>query len=325
MQVKHTQEIDPLSSNRNLAEVLNLIGSYYTMDKDTYRARAFTTAAGKIADHPTAILSGSQAKRELTGIGESIESAIEEYLTTGIVKRLNDLESKFTESKRVIDYFRSFYGIGPVTAVKFYNQGFRTLDDIWFKGNLTDAQKIGVMWRDHIHVRIPRDEMNQIDKTIESILQPYGIKWTIAGSYRRQEASSGDIDLLVQSQPDLNMDGIISLLKPIIPDKLAQGERLFMGILRLDNDHYGHRIDIKLFPPESWPYALLYFTGSQKFNILMRQHAISMGLKLNEYGLYDANGVSSSAASEEEIFRRLKVKYLPPVKRITTIDNLEVL
>jgi DNA polymerase lambda len=316
-------DVDLLSRNKELADMLSLIASYYIMARDTYRAKAFSNAAAKIAEHPIAILSGAQARRELTGIGDSIETAIDEYITTGTIKRLQELEARFADRKATIDYFRSFYGIGPVTAVKFYNQGFRTLEDLWFKGNLTDAQKIGIMWREHIALRIPRDEMDLINAKIASILDPYAIKWSIAGSYRRAEPSSGDIDVLVESRPDLNMDGLISLLQPILPAKLAQGPTKYMGIVRIDEQHNGHRIDIRLIDPVSFAAALLYFTGSQRFNILMRQRAIELGYTLNEYGLYDKQGIPQPVTSEEDIFRLLRVKYIPPVERTKTIPALE--
>jgi len=316
-------DVNPLSQNKELADVLNLISNYYIMARDTYRAKAFGNAAVKIADYPTAILSGAQARRDIPGIGESIETAINEFIATGTVTRLQELEGKFGDRKATIDYFRSFYGIGPVTAVKLYNQGFRTLDDIWFKGNLSEATKIAIQWREHLALRIPREEMSLFDAKIASLLDPYGIVWVITGSYRRGEPSSGDIDILVESRPDLNMNGLVTLLQPIIVATLAQGEKLFMGIARLNDEYNGHRIDIKLIDHDSFPFALLHFTGSQRFNILLRSRAIELGMSLNEYGLYGARGGQYNAGSEEDIFRLLRVRYIPPEARTKTIPALE--
>lgn len=316
-------DADLLDHNKRLAEVLSLIGNYYTMAGDTYRAKSFDNASTKIAQYPFAILSGSEAIKLFSGIGPSIGAVIDEYLTTGHVGRLQELEKQFQDRAAIIDYFRSFYGIGPVTAVKFYNLGFRTLEDIWLKGNLTNAQKTGILWRDHLNLRISRDEMDLIRDKIGSILNPYGIKWEIAGSYRRQEPSSGDIDILVEQRDDFNMEGLLQLLKPLLPAALAQGTTKFMGIIRLDEQHNGHRIDIRLINNNSYPFALLYFTGSQRFNILMRQKAIELGLRLNEYGLYDNKGELITANSEEEIFHILRLKYIPPIERTKTIVSLQ--
>ena len=314
-------DVDPLAQNKELADILALIGSYYTIARDTYRARAFNTASTKIAAHPYVILSGSQARTQLTGIGESIESAIDEYINTGTVSRLQTLQAQFPDRKETIDFFRSFYGIGPATAVKLYNQGLRTLEDLWFKGNLTNAQRTGIMWREHIGIPIPRAEMDLINEKIGSILNPYGIKWSIAGSYRREEPSSNDIDLLVEARPDLNMDGLINLLQSILPATLAQGPTKFMGMIHIDKDHNAHRIDIRLIEGKSYPAALMYFTGSQRFNILMRQRAIDLGMTLNEYGLFRGN-VALPVTSEGDIFTHLRVVYLEPRDRTRNLNAL---
>lgn len=46
------------------------------------------------------------------------------------------------------------------------------------------------------------------------------------------------------------------------------------------------RIDIRYVDRESYPAALLYFTGSKTFNVFMRSEAIKKQYILNEYGLF---------------------------------------
>jgi hypothetical protein len=62
-----------------------------------------------------------------------------------------------------------------------------------------------------------------------------------------------------------------------------------MGICRYGKLPF-RRLDILLTPPEEYGYALLYFTGSQKFNILVRQHALTLGYTLNEHRLMAIEG-----------------------------------
>lgn len=96
-----------------------------------------------------------------------------------------------------------------------------------------------------------------------------------------------------------------------------------MGIFRISDQYNGHRIDIRLVDPNSYAAALMYFTGSQRFNILMRQRAIDMGVTLNEYGLYYNDGrPPPTIRSEGDIFRQLRVEYLDPVNRTKTIATL---
>lgn len=314
---------DLLSTNKDLVDILKLISNYYVMSDDNYRAKSFATASYGISNYEQKIRSGKHARSVIKGVGESIADVIDEYINTGTVKRLNELETKFSEQKQTIDYFKSFYGIGPVTAIKYYNQGFRTLSDLWTKADLTDAQKIGILWRDHLNERISRNKMDIINNKISSILDPKGIRWTIAGSYRRQEESSGDVDVLVEEKNDLSMYDLVDLMKEILPATLAQGPTKYMGVIRLSEEYLGHRIDIRLINKDSYGAALMYFTGSQQFNILMRRRALQFGLTLNEYGLYDSKNKQQPVNTEKDIFDILHVKYLQPVDRTKTIAELE--
>ena len=74
------------------------------------------------------------------------------------------------------------------------------------------------------------------------------------------------------------------------------------------------RIDIRYVPYKSYYSALLYFTGSGEFNRNMRTVAISLGYKLNEYGLYK-NGKKIKVKSEKDIFNELGMEYVDPSKR----------
>src|SRR5262249_40637937 len=66
---------------------------------------------------------------------------------------------------------------------------------------------------------------------------------------------------------------------------------------------------------KNWGAAMHYFTGSKAHNIRMRERAIKFGFKLNEYGLFDANDTSVGGQTEEEIFEKLSLSYIPPVLR----------
>jgi DNA polymerase/3'-5' exonuclease PolX len=64
--------------------------------------------------------------------------------------------------------------------------------------------------------------------------------------------------------------------------------------------------------PESYPFTLLYFTGSGEFNKKMRIIAKKKGYKLSEYGLFDKNNHIIKVSSERDIFKTLDMEYLQP-------------
>jgi len=61
---------------------------------------------------------------------------------------------------------------------------------------------------------------------------------------------------------------------------------------------------------------MIYFTGSKAHNIRIREMAVRKGLKLNEYGLYEAkSGDLIVAETEEVVYERLGLPWIPPTLR----------
>lgn len=52
--------------------------------------------------------------------------------------------------------FEEVWGIGPATALKLYEKGHRTLDELKNEESLTYAQRVGLKYIDDIKTRIPR-------------------------------------------------------------------------------------------------------------------------------------------------------------------------
>src|SRR6185295_19693388 len=91
---------------------------------------------------------------------------------------------------------------------------------------------------------------------------------------------------------------------PTIEAVLAQGGT--KASVRLEDDL---QVDLRVIEPGSWGAAMHYFTGSKAHNIRMRERAIKLGLKLNEYGLFDANDKFVAGLTEEGIFEKLGLLY----------------
>ncbi len=320
----YEQFLEKLDQNKNIANILNEIGLYYEIENDTYRKKSFLDGAVIVNNYSEEITSGNDIIN-IRGIGKSISEAIDEYLTTGKVQRLEDLRIKHMKQKEAFDYFQSFYGIGSVRASELVKAGYTTLSQLWDNKDkvLTKAQQDGIFWRNHINVRIPREEMDIINNDISTLFKDYNFNWVMAGSYRRQEESSGDIDILIENNGEITMDLIYELLSPYIPTVLTKGPIRLAGIFRLSDEYYGHRIDILIVEPENWPFALLHFTGSGRFNTLMSDRAKSFGWKSSVYSLLDEKGLNIPANNEKDIFDALKVKYLEPIQRTKTLSHLD--
>lgn len=60
---------------------------------------------------------------------------------------------------QTISLFGEVWGVGPATALKLYDKGHRTLDDLRNDDSLTNAQKLGLKYFDDIRQRVPRHEV----------------------------------------------------------------------------------------------------------------------------------------------------------------------
>jgi len=141
-------------------------------------------------------------------------------------------------------------------------------------------------------------------------------KVTPAGSLRRGRETVGDLDILVTGKACIEAEPrqkiIEHLLRfPGLMDIIAQGENKVS--FRHRN---GMQVDVRLLPPESFGAAMQYFTGSKAHNVALRQRALKMGFTLNEYSLARiADGKAVARKTEEEIYAKLKLDFIPPELR----------
>jgi len=173
---------------------------------------------------------------------------------------------------------------------------------------------------------------------------------TPAGSLRRGKETVGDLDLLVTLAPghtkQKEVDAIAEhILKfPGIDQTLAHGENKVSFTLQ-----DGLQVDVRLLEKENFGAALLYFTGSKEHNVALRGRANDMGMTLNEYelatlggedvekegkgkaksgpgkpGPYKEEEVEAkkgrrvAGRTEEEIYTKLKMEFVPPELRENT-------
>ena len=174
---------------------------------------------------------------------------------------------------------------------------------------------------------------------------------TPAGSLRRGKETIGDLDLLVTMAPghtkQKEVDALAEhILKfPGIDQTLAHGENKVSFTLE-----DGLQVDVRMLEKENFGAALLYFTGSKEHNVALRGRANEMGWTLNEYelavleesgelrvasgekrdktksaGRQDAGatretkgGKRVAGRTEEEIYAKLKMEFVPPELRENT-------
>lgn len=318
------EEEDLLSENKELIDIFNELGALYTLEGDTYRAKTFFHASEVVSQMEERVTTTDQMEG-IAGIGPSTIEVVDIFLRTGMVPRLEELRSKISSEKEsVLELFSSVWGFGMVTALDYYKQGYRTLEDLKKAPTLTSAQKVGLLHYDDLQRRIPRAEIDEVKKIISEALKDLPLTWMIAGSYARLEPDSGDVDILVRRDDGVSLGEIVKRLKDIslLIDDLANGVRKYMGVARLSPIHHAFQVDIRVFNKENWVTAKLYNVGSSSFNVLFRQRALEKGLSLNEYNLTTLDGTPLPVETEEDVFKYLSVPYLEPWERVRGMTRL---
>jgi DNA polymerase (family 10) len=129
------------------------------------------------------------------------------------------------------------------------------------------------------------------------------------GSLRRGCETCGDLDILAAGGPPGLMHAFTeyTLVERVIAHGDTKSSVLLWG---------GFQADLRLVPRDSLGAALQYFTGSKSHNIALRDRAIGLGLKLNEYGLFRIADDARLAGDEEDgIYEALGLMPVPPELR----------
>tara|TARA_B100001769_G_scaffold195119_1_gene155548 strand:+ start:35189 stop:38242 length:3054 start_codon:yes stop_codon:yes gene_type:complete len=308
--------------NGELINILNEIESILSKKGDNFRAKWYRQASDSIILYDNDISSVDDLKN-VPKIGKNITNKLEEYINTGKILMLEK------ERKDPINVLTRVYGIGPKKATEFVNMGITSIKDLNNNSEkLTNAMKAGLKYYDDIEKRIPRNEIdsyNDVFSKIFSKVTPSNSSFEIVGSYRRKALTSGDIDLIITNKDNDKktfsnfIDALIQ--NKIIVEVLSRGNSKCLTITKLDNKP-ARRVDLLYAPPDEYPFAILYFTGSKIFNTLQRERAVNMGYTLNEHGLYHIhNGkkttkIEKQFKTEQDIFKYLGMKYLEPSDRI---------
>ena len=272
--------------------------------------------------------------RGLEGIGTKITAKIAEILSTGGLRAAERMKER--TDLGAFEILTSIHGIGPVKARELIGAGITTVAGLRAAARadrdlLTEAQTLGLKYYEDGILRIPRAEMERHEATLLEAL-PAPLFGKIVGSYRREAESSGDVDMLV-SYPETMSDkdaqalfrGFVGELEGsgYIEAKLAGGGKKWMGYVRLPGGAgtgaHARRLDLLLTPPDEFAYALLYFTGSDKFNVAFRRWCLDRGYSLNEHTLTPVTAGKPAPPpmkTERDIFRWAGLKFVQPSLRL---------
>jgi DNA polymerase (family 10) len=324
--------------NREVARILRETAQLLEIDGAMIgRYRSYERVAELLSSLPESIedVARDRAKlMDLPGIGDGMADHIQEILKTGQYSLRTKLLKKYPET---ILHLLDLQSLGP-KKVAFLWKTFKAgtveqVEKLAREGKLRDFAGFGEKSEENIlkaievykksagrfHIDVAAEEAQKLVSHIQAFGKPIEAV-TPAGSLRRGKETVGDLDLLVTiSAGKYTPKSVESIAQhilqfPEIDQKLAHGENKVSFLLKS-----GMQVDVRILEKESFGAALLYFTGSKEHNVALRGRANKMGFTLNEYALATLKGERPVArATEEEIYAKLGLDYIPPELRENT-------
>jgi DNA polymerase beta len=309
-----------------------------------FRIKQLNVVLSILKKYPNEItLENMDELKDISGIGKGSLERIKEILLTGTLKELGNFVDIKKEKRSAIENLEEIIGVGRAKALEFVDKGITNVEILKEKIKnkeieVNDKILLGLKYYGKYKMNIPRSEMDQYNDLLKRLVKKVNktlkldekneYVLELCGSYRRQKSFSNDIDVLISKKDTImetktqnHLERFVNKIKnpmkhndnkPLIIDSMTDKtiKTKFMGFSKL-LDNPPRRIDIRFINYDSYPAALLYFTGSADLNKKMRNIAKSKGYKLSEYGLFDKDDKSVKVSSERDIFHKLGIEYLP--------------
>ncbi len=311
--------------NSDLARALDRIADLLELDgADGFRVNTYRRAARTIrgVTEDLAVVAAENRLIDLPGIGKSTAQRIQQFLSTGHIDVLDELNAKFPSG---LNQLMQIPGMGPKKVALVYSQlGVKDIEDlkrVIGSGEMeglpgmgaATVKKIaeGLKFQESFGERTPlgialpaAEDFAQKVRDLPGVLRA-----EIAGSLRRGMETIGDIDILCAAS---SCEPVVAAFTKFhgVKKVLASGPTKASVIVELESG--GEiQVDLRAVEAESYGAALQYFTGSKEHSVRLRERAVARKWSLNEYGLWDGDK-RLAGASEEEIYAKLGLPYIPP-------------
>jgi DNA polymerase (family X) len=318
----------PDFSNAAIAQYFDELGDLYELDGAVvHRVMAYRNAAKAVRDAPVSVaaLTREGTVTKLPGIGRTLEDKITQLLETGTISALERLRGQFPPG--LIDMTR-LPGLGPKRARRLFDElGIDSLDALRaaaegerlrgikgfgpkFEEQVLAAFASGVAEKPAPRFLLPK-ALGIAEQVMDGLRALPGVERVeLAGSARRLADSVKDLDIIAAATDPKALTAAFAELD-VIESSGGAGENAVRG-----RTHSGLSVDVRVVEPDQFGNLLQHFTGSKAHNLQLREAALRRGLHVSEYGILDdATGETARCATEEEVYERLGLKWIPPELR----------
>jgi DNA polymerase (family X) len=314
--------------NAEIADAFDELGSLYELDGAVvYRVVAYRNAAKAIREAGVSVeeLAKQGRATELAGVGKTIAEKIDALLETGSIPSADKLKQRIPPG--LVEITR-IPGLGPKRAKLLHDElGVASIEELRAaaeQGHLKDVKGFGRKAEENLLAAFaagadgrPRDRMLLSkalpvgEELVEALREhPAAIRVELAGSARRLADTVKDLDIVAASSDPAALSKAFTELEAVESVSTA-GEAGAKAVT-----HSGLPVDLRIVPEEALGNLLQHFTGSGRHNEALRTEAVRRGLHVSEYGIADdETGTSEAFATEDEVYERLGMQYVPPELR----------
>ena len=315
-------------TNAHIAAAFEELADLYELDGAVqYRVIAYRTAARAVRDASVSVMQLAREGRatELPGVGKTLEEKLKALDETGDIPAAQRLRGQFPPGLISIMHLPGF---GPKRARRLFDElGIDSLDALRAaceRHELRGLRGFGPKVEEKLLEALaegadgqpsPRVLLSRALPIAEQIAgalrgHPGADRVEVAGSLRRQADAVKDLDVIATAADPAGLVRTLTEL-PLVESVQSSGD---VGARVLT--HTGMKVDLKVVEPDQFGNVLQHFTGSKAHNVALREAAVRRGLHVSEYGILDdATGETTRCATEEEVYERLGLPWIPPELR----------
>ncbi|MDQ3863268.1 MAG: DNA polymerase/3'-5' exonuclease PolX [Actinomycetota bacterium] len=310
--------------NGEIARALETIATLMEIKgEEHYRVLAYQRAAEAVISLGRPVAEVGDLK-QLPHVGATMAEAIRDLAEDRVPQILSELLDEIPPG--LVEMTR-LPGVGP-----------RTVGRLWHELGVTNVEELAELEAQQVAAlkgfgkksaenivraaqtyssterRMLLDEASALAESMIGFVRahPSTVRAEVAGSLRRRKETIGDLDLVAAStDQEALADAFASA--PFVDEVLAHGPKKVFVMSG------GVEVDLRIVAPEAFGSLLHHSTGGQAHNVALRERAVKMGINISEYGLAQAGtGDYEPVATEEEIYKRLGLPYIPPELREDT-------
>jgi DNA polymerase (family 10) len=316
-------------SNADMARIFNEIADMLEISGElVYKAVAYRRVADAVERWPddVAHLFQTDDPPKIPGAGPALTTKLAELATTGQLGYHDKMRAQVPSGLLEI---LKIPGVGPRTVKQLHDElGIESTDALRAAaeaGTLRGLKGLSARTEENILAAMARLAsrgtrllLHEADALmsglVDQLREVRGVRAIEpAGSLRRRRATIGDLDLLAATTEPAR------LIRAL--DKLTSVEHVLnagtdkSSIVLTD----GPQVDLMVCPPSAWGSHLVHFTGNKDHNVALRGRALDRGLSLSEKGFKVVEtGELQPIATEEEVYARLDLPWIPPELREDT-------